>query len=372
MRYLFVTSYPPTRCGIGIYASQSVEQLRSDGHVVDVISPNMDGSVDLKYDLCGGLKILKLLNICLFYDRIVIQYHPVFFFKKSGDCGEWLDNLLANLSFVFFFLCYRKKIELICHEIHYYPMHRIGVFNYFTYRAWWILAKNIVFHTDKERDTFKRNIRSGMRWRKLEVRPHHQDFSKYRDISEAEARRELGISMQDRVFLCIGFIQSHKGFDRVIKAFNAVDPANARLYIVGSLRWVSDATVNYLKLLRFLAAENPRVKIIDRFVSDAEFDTWIAACDYIVAPYRQIWSSSVVARAKLFAKKVIAADVGGLDEQLDGEGFLFTTDAELESFIRQATGSHGSAGTQLGDHRCPAPEPPLDVSAPCGPPGLLV
>jgi glycosyltransferase involved in cell wall biosynthesis len=126
----------------------------------------------------------------------------------------------------------------------------------------------------------------------------------------------------------------------VIRAFNAVNPDNAELYIIGSLRLRYDATVNYLRLLRFLAAGNSRVVLIEKFVSDQEFDTWIAACDYIVAPYREIWSSSIVARAKLFGKKVIASDVGGLDEQLDGEGFLFTTDAELEECIRQVTVSH--------------------------------
>jgi glycosyltransferase involved in cell wall biosynthesis len=342
MRYLFVTTYPPTRCGIGVYASQSVKKLRSNGHIIDIISPDMNGNVDFKYNLCGGLKILQLLLLGIFYDIIVIQYQPAFFFKRSGDSGEWLNNLVANLAFVFLFLCYRKKIELICHEIHYYPIQRIGLLNFLAHRSWWLLVRTVVFHTHKECDTFKRNVRFGIRWKQLEVRPHHQDFSKYRDISEYEARCELGLSLQEQVFLCIGFIQPHKGFDRVIKAFNAVNPPKAKLCIVGSLRLVYDQTLNYLNLLRLLAAENPQVTLVEKFVSDQEFDTWIAACDYIVAPYREIWSSSVVGRARLFGKKVIASNVGGLDDQLDGEGFLFTTDEELEGLIRLAAVSHGN------------------------------
>ena len=346
MRYLFVTTYPPTRCGIGIYASQSVKKFRSDGHIIDIISPDMGGDVDFKYNLRGGFKILQLLKLGIFYDKIVIQYHPAFFFKDNEDLRGHLSDLMANIAFIFLFLCYRKKIEMVCHEIYYYSMRRMSFLNYFVQRLWWLLAITLVFHTHKECDAFKRNFRLGIRWKRLEVRPHHRDFSKYRDISEYEARGELGISIQEQVFLCIGFIQPHKGFDRVIKAFNAVNPANAKLYIVGSLRLVYDATVNYLSLLRFLAAENPQVMIIEKFVSDQEFDTWIAACDYIVAPYREIWSSSVVARAKLFGKRVIASNVGGLDDQLDGEGFLFTTDAELEGVIRQVTVSHGNDVSQ--------------------------
>jgi glycosyltransferase involved in cell wall biosynthesis len=336
MRYLFVTTYPPTKCGIGVYASQSIKKLRNQGHIVDIMSPDMDGNVDFKYDLCGGFKIFQLLKIGIFYDKIVMQYQPGFFFKRSGDCGDCLDNLFANLAFAFFFLCYSSRIEIVCHEIHYYSIQRIGIVNYLAHRAWWLLARTIVFHTQKECDTFKRNIRLGMRWKRLEVRPHHEDFRKYRDISVHEARCELRISLQKQVFLCIGFIQPHKGFDRVIRAFNAVNPDNAKLYIVGSLRVRYDATSNYLCLLRFLAAGNPRVVLIEKFVSDQEFDTWIAACDYIVAPYREIWSSGIVARAKLFGKKVIASDVGGLHEQLDGDDSLFTTDTELEGCIRHA------------------------------------
>jgi glycosyltransferase involved in cell wall biosynthesis len=350
MRYLFVTTYPPTRCGIGVYASQSVKKLRNLGHIIDVMSPNMDGNVDFKYNLCGGLKILQLLKLGIFYDKIVIQYQPGFFFKRSGDSGDWWDNLLANLAFVFLFLCYRNRIEIVCHEIHYYSTQRIGILNYLAHRSWWLLARTIVFHTQKECDTFKRSVRLGMRWKQLEVRSHHADFSKYRDISVHEARCELSISLQEQVFLCIGFIQPHKGFDRVIRAFNAVNPENAKLYIVGSMRLVYDATLNYLRLLRFLAAGNPRIVVIEKFVSDQEFDTWIASCDYIVAPYREIWSSSIVARAKLFGKKVIASDVGGLHEQLDGEGFLFTTDAELEGCIRQLTVSHRNSLPQKLEH----------------------
>jgi glycosyltransferase involved in cell wall biosynthesis len=349
MRYLFVTTYPPARCGIGVYASQSIKKLHSEGHIIDIISPNMDGNVDFKYNLCGGFKILQLLKLGIFYDKIVIQFHPTFFFKDSEGLWNHLSDLMANIAFVFLFLCYRKKIEVVCHEIYYYAMRRMAFFNYSVQRLWWLLAITVVFHTQKECETFKRNFRFGIHWKKLEVRHHHRDFSKFRDISEYEARGELGVSIEELVFLCIGFIQPHKGFDRVIKAFNAVNPINAKLYIVGSLRLVYDATVNYLGLLRFLAAENPQVMIIEKFVSDQEFDTWIAACNYIVAPYREIWSSSVVARAKLFGKRVIASNVGGLDDQLDGEGLLFTTDAELEGVIRHVVLSHGSNASEVLD-----------------------
>jgi len=40
VKYLFVTPFPPTHCGFGVYASQSVRQLRESGNLVDVLSPD--------------------------------------------------------------------------------------------------------------------------------------------------------------------------------------------------------------------------------------------------------------------------------------------------------------------------------------------
>jgi len=335
MRYLFVTTYPPTRCGIGTYASQSVKKLRSQGHIIDIMSPNNDGNVDFKCDLQGGFKPLRILKVGAFYDRIIIQYHSAFFFKSYDAVGNRIRNLAAYISFIILFFLLNRKIEIVCHEIDYYTITSVGLLNYIGYRLLWLLAPRVVFHTQKELDSFKKKLLFGIRAKRLAVRAHHQDFNKFREISQQEGRCELGIPLNANVFLCIGFIQPHKGIDRAITAFNAVNPANARLYIVGSLRLVYDATLTYMSLLRCLASQNPKVVIIEKFVSDQEFDTWISACDYVVVPYREIWSSGVVARAKLFGKKAIASDVGGLCDQLDGQGLLFATDAELEALIRK-------------------------------------
>jgi len=340
MRYLFVTSYPPTRCGIGAYASQSVKKLRTEGHVVDTISPNNEGNVDFKCDLCGGFKALKLLKLGLFYDRMVIQYHPAFFFKSYDNISSKLQNLATNISLILLFLLYWKKIEIVCHEIQYYDAKNVGWLKYISYRLPWLLGPKLVFHTQKELDYFRKKLFLGIGSKRLELRAHDRDFVKFREISQQEARRELGVPLDATVFLCIGFVQPHKGFDRAVTAFDAANPANARLYIVGSLRLTDDNTFRYRIFLRSLASHNPNIVIVEKFVSDQEFDTWISASDYVLAPYRVIWSSGVVARARLFGKKVIASEVGGLPDQLSAQDLLFVTDAELETLIRRLTVPH--------------------------------
>jgi glycosyltransferase involved in cell wall biosynthesis len=300
------------------------------------MSPDLRGDVDFKCDLRGGLKLLRLLAFGIFYDRVVIQYQENFFFRGWDEDGSKSANVVTALSFALLFLLHRRKIELVCHEIHMHPVESIGLPNLIAQYVMWRVAPRLVFHTQRELDAFVRKY-GGHKRRGLELRSHDRDFRKFADLSQADARALLEIPPGVLVFLCIGFIQPHKGFDRAIAAFNARNPSNAKLYVVGSLRLRYDATIKYLDTLRSMASKNPSVAILDRYVSDAEFDTWLAACDYVVVPYREIWSSSVVARAKLFNRGVVAADVGGLAEQLGAADRLFTTDAELEELIAELT-----------------------------------
>ena len=49
------------------------------------------------------------------------------------------------------------------------------------------------------------------------------------------ARAALGLPADEHVFLCIGFVQPHKGFDRAVRAFAGLAAQGARLDVVGSV-----------------------------------------------------------------------------------------------------------------------------------------
>ncbi len=86
--------------------------------------------------------------------------------------------------------------------------------------------------------------------------------------------------------LCIGFLQPHKGFDRAMRAFTRLPDREARLFVVGSARLPRAEILAHIQELKSLAAGDSRIRLIERFLSDAEFDTWIAAADAVVVPYR--------------------------------------------------------------------------------------
>ncbi|MCD1296107.1 hypothetical protein CUJ83_13975 [Methanocella sp. CWC-04] len=320
MRYLMVSTYPPKKCGIGKYAYQMVQNIKKDGELVDIISLNKaeDG---LYMDLKGGRKLLglsKYINNC---DKTIIQYHESFYHDSSKNL---ISNILTYLSFYYLFIRYGRKIEVIAHEISY---DKKGFYKFLECLKWG-LCPNILFHTQKEIDTFISHyfkLQDG----KYHLIDHSKYFIKYTNLSKSECRNKFGLPSDKIIFLCIGFIQEHKGFDVAANCFKKLENNNLLLYIVGSVRIKEEPYLRYWYKLKNIVESSNNVKLVDSFVSDKEFDEWINASDIILIPYKEIWSSSVLARAKLYNKPVICRNVGGLEEQLNSNDITFNTDNEL-------------------------------------------
>lgn len=323
-----VSTYPPKRCGIGAYAEQSVAQLRAQGHVVDIVSPDLQGNVDFAWDLHGGKKLLRLFRILPYYDRVVLQYHWAFYYRNPFLRERRWETLQTTLCFVLLFLRCRT-LEVVAHEIP-YILGKQG----WLYKWKWKFAPRVIFHTTKECERFEQHYRMRLNRSRIAFRGHDDVYQKFVDHTQPSARRQLKLSSQGLLFLCIGFIQRHKGFDRAIRAFAEAAIPQAELFIVGSLRVHNSETVKYLDELRQLAANTSNVRLIEAFVSNEDFDTWIAASDCVVLPYSEIWSSAVLGRAHLFDRPAIVSFIGGLPEQAGKRDLVFGNNAELVKAFR--------------------------------------
>ena len=330
MRYLMISTYPPTHCGIGAYGEQHVTQLRGEGHVVDVASPDGQGNVDFALDLRGGGKVLRLQQLLPFYDRVGIQYVWAFFYTDPFLRQHRWDTLRTTLAFMWLFLR-NRKIEVIAHEIPYLSGKQGWL-----YKWKWRLAPKIIFHTRTELERFERHYRLRLRKSQVELRTHHDVFQKFAATTQASARRQLGVPQDVLVFLCIGFIQRHKGFHRAIRAFLQAGIRDAELYVVGSMRVPDGENQKYLAEVKQLVAGQSAVQLKESFVSNEDFDTWITAADWVVLPYSEIWSSGVLARTRLMQRPAIVSAIGGLPEQAGENDLLFHTDEELLSAFQTA------------------------------------
>jgi glycosyltransferase involved in cell wall biosynthesis len=335
MKLLVVSTWPPMPCGIGKYAEQQVAALRRERHLVDTLSPP-EGDGDFQEVLHGGLRPLRLLKYLWAYDQVWLHYTQHFFF----DPARWFDRLLTSFAFLMLMLLAGRRFTIIVHETDCPidrpepsgPRRRLD-------RWWWRLTGRLVFHSVRERDAFCAFYRLSPERRSLEIWPHERFFERRCALDRADARRRLGIHADVTLLVCLGFIQPHKGFDRVIEALRRVpDAPRLCLKIVGSVRLPWDRAHAYARELHELAERDPRVEVIETWLSDEMFDVWIVAADYVVLPYRQIWSSGVAARARLYGRPLLAADIGALGEQLTPGSLLFKSDEELDERLAEIAG----------------------------------
>jgi glycosyltransferase involved in cell wall biosynthesis len=329
MKYLIVSSYPPTHCGIGKYAFQMAWTLTDQGSVVNILSPP-EGDGDYTIKLHGGFRSLRIFLYAFFYDRVVIQYHPSFFYSD----GLGLDT---DLSFMLLFLTLGRRVEVVIHESLNTNRCKRNIFmrlKYLMEKTKWKLCSHIVFHTQKELEDFSAQYFRPAET-KYELRPHNLFFHKFRDTDQEQARIDLGLPHDTIIFLCIGFIQPHKGFDLAVKSFGRAKKEDMELYIVGSIRLSLEPYQAYLASLKDIVEKTRNVHLVEKYLTDQEFDTWIEACDVVVVPYHEIWSSGVAARAKLFNKPLIISEAGGLKDQISKEDISFRDENELTVIFEQ-------------------------------------
>jgi glycosyltransferase involved in cell wall biosynthesis len=325
-----VTPYPPTRDGVANYAVQEVKRLRAEGHDVEVLSPGPSAAhhhLELR-GVRGGLALAKRVRG---YDRVIVQFHPAMFFPEPSTSPE-RAAIYGALA-----VAWRaaSDIELRVHE---FPHEgaagsrleaKAG-------RAMWQAVDHISVHTEVERELLASAY--GISASRIAVVDPGANFERRTELTQDEARLRLGLDPEGFVFLSIGFLQPHKGFDRAVRAFGDLGDRGCRLEIVGSLRVDAPEYVVYLEDLRELVDETDGVTLHEEYVSDAEFDVWIVAADALVLPYRLIWSSSVCERASLYQRPLIASRVGGLEDQTPADAIMVDSDRGLAEAMQRVAG----------------------------------
>ncbi|HET8822813.1 MAG TPA: glycosyltransferase [Thermoleophilaceae bacterium] len=113
------------------------------------------------------------------------------------------------------------------------------------------------------------------------------------------------------VVLYLGVIRPYKGVDVLVEAFNEVE--GAELWVVGRPLGVS---VEELRL----HAPRDRVRVVDRYVSDAELPALFRRADLLVLPHLNVDVSGVLFAGLAFGKAMVLSDVGGFRELVEDHG----------------------------------------------------
>lgn len=321
MRILVVSSYPPRHCGIGAYASSNVARLREEGHRVTVLSPP-DGDGNLKVAFLGGRAFIAAARLAPSFDRVVVHFQPRLYFRPRAP----VSKVATSLSLLWL-VVRAQNVEILVHEADRpNPSWRP---DYVGLRLAFARAR-LLFHTTAERDALARGYRIRVHGA---IVPHTDGVRIHGALSRDEARTKLGIDGADRMWLCAGFMHAGKGYERAVRAFQRAG-SPGRLFVVGSVRDETPENLAYASELRRLCAATQGVTFVEGYVSDEEFDTWIAAADTFVLPYRTAWSSGALARARKLGTPAIVSGVGGLAEQAGPDDAVFRTDDELVQLLR--------------------------------------
>ncbi len=338
MRILMVTPYPPVRDGLANYAVQEVQELRSAGHDVEVLSPG-PSAAHHHLDLRGPRGAMALGRRLRGYDRVIVQYHPAIFYPQEPASSRDRTAVSLALAGAFWF---GGNVELRVHE---FPLEgpQGGRTESAAARSMWSSARRVSVHTEPEREQLASAF--GIAPERIEVVHHGAAFARRTELDRAGARLRLDLPTDGFMFLSIGFIQPHKGFDRAVRAFSGLDRAGCRIDVVGSLRLDEGPYGAHLDDLRDLVGGTPGAFLHEGYVSDELFDVWIVACDALVLPYRLIWSSGVCERARLYDRPVIAARVGGLEDQGGATTVLVDSDVELAVAMRRLAGVAAAPST---------------------------
>jgi GT2 family glycosyltransferase/glycosyltransferase involved in cell wall biosynthesis len=326
-RTFVVSTFPPRRDGIARYADQFARGLRGRGvHVKRIGFPGSRADHCVRLD--GRLRALALLADMRRKDELILMWHPEFFIT-----GRAWDRTAAYISLGL--LTRVPRTTVIVHE----PdasggspregLRAVADALEERARTWfWNSPAELAFHSERERDEFVSTHLGLRRGKRLTVTAHGKYFRPYVSATRNEARRRLGLD-HGLLFLCIGFIGRHKGFDRAVCAFAELPRGVANLQIVGSLLYDTNEARAYIEDLRQLVERVEGAHMEDRFLDDEELDLWIQAADAVLAPYRSAASSGIVARARLLGTQVVATAVGGIPEQLGSGDILVATDDEL-------------------------------------------
>lgn len=141
-----------------------------------------------------------------------------------------------------------------------------------------------------------------------------------RPLLEVDSARKLA-PYSGRYALFVGRIRRYKGIDTLLEAYDAMGKTRPDIpLVIAGWGEFSDEERGLLR-----ATGGRPVFVVNKWLSELEIASLVAAARFVVLPYASATQSGVIPLATAFGIPAIASDTGGIAEQvMDGEtGLLF-------------------------------------------------
>lgn len=254
--------------------------------------------------------------------------HP--YFRGSS----YFKSLLRLSIFVIGLLILKLKGSKVVWTVHNLSNHenRYPLSDYLCSLAVSRLANCLITHSESAKNQLVKTVNL-KNPDKVSVIPHGHYIDVYENnITQSEARRTLGLSDRETVFLFFGLIRPYKGILELIDAFKELEEKHShlRLLVVGQSK-----DEKFCELIRQQIKGSSSIHFAPRFIEDSEVQLYMNSCDLVVLPYRKMLTSGVILLAMSFGRTCIAPRLGFTSELLDAQG-AFLYQPEQEEGLQQA------------------------------------
>lgn len=146
---------------------------------------------------------------------------------------------------------------------------------------------------------------------KVVSHPLYDNFGE--TVPKEEARRHLGLSVDEKIILFFGFIRKYKGLDLLLEAMSILknfksQTLNIKLLIAGEFY---EEEKPFRDQIEKLGIKDQLILRTD-FIPDSEVKYYLCAADVVIQPYRNATQSGVTPLAYHFEKPMVVTNVGGL------------------------------------------------------------
>lgn len=294
MRVCYISTYPPTECGIATYTeylSSAVKNQDKEVHIVSQLGAKGNNVYPVYSPLDNDIAT-KLFHVSakITPDVINIQHEYGLFGVESGV--QILDFLyrckIANLPTV-------TTLHTVYEEL---ERHQQIILESICSSS-----SAIIVHEPYQKQTLTEYFPSAEK--KIHVQPH----GVRENVFIPDAKKILGLEGK-KVLLLAGYFRPIKGFHKIVKLFPRIaetDP-NIVLLVAGKMRGLEYA--EYQRYFFDLINSSPafdQIQVLRGQFPQHTFDAILSAADVLAMPYEGGAQSGVMAQAGAFNLPVVAS-----------------------------------------------------------------
>ena len=239
-------------------------------------------------------------------DLLVVRYWLPFLAACFGSINRFLDKKIKIIGFCDNILPHEKRIgdKLLSS----YFIQSCDVFLTMSNKV----RKELAAFTNKKCITI----------------PHPINDNLGNKINKTEARKKLGLKLENNYLLFFGLVRKYKGLDLLLKSLTSgkIKKANIHLLVAGEFYEDKEEYLNFIE-------ENglkENVKIFDRFIPNDEIKVFFSACDLVTQTYHTASQSGVSQLAFNFDTPILVTDVGGLSETVEHKKLGYVVEKQPE------------------------------------------